>query len=116
MCILDASDVRCKYVLPMNILEHCIMLPFRWFVLGTMRFKFRRFRCVEKHPASEYSDVSIVTEDNVWLSTYLVKPRVVDESTLFFVVCHGIGSNQYTYASICGIGEALGGRTSVCSL
>ena len=71
---------------------------------------------MEKHPASVYCDVSIVPEDNFRLGAYLVKPRVVDVSTLFFVVCHRIGSNQYTHASVCGSGEALGGRTSVCCL
>lgn len=98
----------------MNIPD-IIMLLVKYIILGIGRANDGPIEDVYKAPSFEYSDVEVTTDDNVKLRAYLVKPKEINEDTLFFLVCHGTGCNQYSYSPICRKDVVLGGK-NVCVL
>lgn len=91
------------------------MMLFKYIVLGVGRVHDTPVKEVDMVPAFEYSDVEVTTDDKVKLRAYLVKPRVVNKDTCFFLVCHGTGCNQYSYSPICSKSGPLCAK-NVCVL
>lgn len=99
----------------MEMLKEMIMIFLEFFILGTKRCHDAAPSQECKNPRFEYLEREIRTEDGVKLVASLLKPREMNDKTLFFIICHGTACNRYSYVPICGKDNALENE-NICAL